>query len=483
MIPGWTSLARALKTGPAFTLRHALTLTLASLGVTVPLAFVAAVPPRAPAAERTPAPRQAVDARAPATRDFPALGAIRDVVGSTAPQWGRGVPLSIGCRQPQLVASALATDEHGRTVGAFVTPTGAGAEALQTVGLCASTRTSLDGRPTVVVDLDGGDTAIWQEGDMLISVTAPRFDPVALAALDRRAVRALTAHGCAALDPSVADAKRNPNRPDYVAHTVARTVRIEPVGLDAGDEDAITPLQDVEQVDMPTGVAGPPLPTPVSRPTPPEYPGAQETSIGVDAPAADPVGPGCGWAFTATAGPDDDAGAIRQSARELVERTKQSLTEQQRQWAKDAERYLKALGPYQRSARAWNAYADQVAAVQASWTDQRARLDQYEADMATWRTQRDALRRFRAGRDAARTQYEADQRACDAGWPFPSASPGATASGTGAPSPSATPGGSATPSPTPTLTCPPRRPAILDETEPYVGPKPAKPELWREPGR
>lgn len=476
MSPRWrSSLARALQTGPAFTLRHAAILTLACVGLTAPLAALAAVPPRGPSQARQPAPRPTVSVSAPAQHGFPALDAIQAVVGRSA-RWGRGVPLPLDCDQPPLVASATASSTDGRTIGAFVTPTGAGAEAFQRIRQCASSRAGVNGRPFAVVDLDGGNTVIWQRGDMLMSVTAARFDPVTLAAIDRRAVRALRVNGCIDLDPTVADARRSPDRPDYAPHTIARTVRIDPVNVHVGGEDALTRLLDVRQVRVPDGVAGPPLPEPVDRPEVPQYPGVQQASISTDVPAADPVGPGCGWAFTDSVGPVDDRQAIEQAADALVELTQRDLRAQQKQWLQRVARYEQRRAPYERAAQAWNAYARRVAAVQKSWAHQRAELDRYDEQLTRWRSERDALSRFRAERDAASAQFEADTRACTAGRPRPSG----TASASPTPEPTTTPSGSSgAPTPVHTPACPPARPAILDQREPAVEPQPVMPHLWR----
>jgi hypothetical protein len=363
------------------------------------------------------------------------------------------------------------------TTGVYVMPVGAGGEAMAEIAKCSKQRPEVDGRTLAVYQVGDATVEVWNRGDVLVSLIATRA--VDTASLDAELLAALNTAGCADLNPSVKDARRNPARSDYTPYTTVRTVTIPPSTVTTKvAEDAVPHLADSQTREMPDGLEGPPEPAPVAKPDPLTHPGADPNSVDVAVQTEDKVGPGCGWAFTEATAPIVDAAKLEADAKAAEATARKNLPATQAQWEKSAEAFNAQWDTWSASANAWNAYVTALDATHASWEAQSELLSRYDRAKAGYDAQTAALAAFRADQKKAGEEYAAAVKACAAPAPDPSPSPGAT------PDVSPTPEGSGAPAPSATPTtvqeeCPAARPAILDEQPPAVGPQPAVPALWK----
>lgn len=448
-----------------FDLRHALAVTGSALALAVPLALVGTLD--APRADTPVSGAQSGDgAPAVAAHDFPAMAVVRAVLGSDA-QWGRALPVPTGCSPSTPVVSAIHSAD-GVTTGVFAMPTGAGRETFDQVASCASRSATVSGAQVAVLALDGGETALWARGDVLVSVTAARLPD--LAGTDEVLRAALASAHCADLAPTAADARRNPARPDYEPYTVPHEIAVPSSGTRlATATDVAGTVEPVEAMAMPDGIQGPPEPQAPEQPGALAWPGEEPTARTVEVVTADTVGPGCGWAFNAASAPAADEAELARKADAAYAAARQALLAAQAEWVGKAEAFNLDYPAWAKKRDAWNAYALKVARVHESWASQATALDAYTALRAQWKTEVDARTAFLAEQSAAQATYNKALTACDE----PAVEPTPT------PTPSASP--TPTPAPTSAQVCPPRRPAILDQEAPAVGPTPAAPDLW-QPG-
>lgn len=448
-----------------FTLRRALVMTGGALVVASALgtSFAITVPQQESGGDQQ---QSSVSESVVEASDFPALDTIRTVLGDDV-SWGRSVPVSFGCNAPDPVISATKSSGSA-TTGLYVMSTGEGAEAFQKVLSCASWSYTNDDVRVAVLPLSGGQVRIWQRGDVLASLSTQSSADIS--ATDS-ALRSALSNVCVNMSPSVEDAKRNPNRSDYTAYTKSETVTIAASGTTIPSRTEVGTLSDSTSQSLPSGLQGPPEPTPVTKPAALDYPGDEPLSKVVTVPAVDSVGPGCGWAFTDASAPVVDESAIDATAEKLKSQAKSDLEAAQAKWVKSATEFNEQYEDWATERDTWNAYAAELDSVHEKWSEQETLLANYQEALSEWTAQKKVRDDFIAAQEEARKDYEAQVAACSA-----------TSSPT--PTPSATPASTPTPTPTSSASsssvqsCPATVPQILSQAVPSLSAKPSAPTLW-----
>ena len=229
----------------------------------------------------------------------------------------------------------------------------------------------------------------------------------------------------------------------------------------------------VEPVDLPTRPADPvwpPLPTPVELPVAPFSPGPEPTAAVVVTPRRDPVGPGCGWAFTGQGAPTYDAAAAAATRAATIDAARGRLLLAQQAWRAAVVGYWQASARFETATVAYAFYADQVRSVGVAWSAiEQARAD-YRSALVAYRaavSERDALLAEQA---TALRAYQAALAACAV---VPTTPPAPTVPAT--PEQPGASGPPATSPTTPAPVCPPPRPAVLDRPVPPVPVPPVPP--------
>lgn len=369
------------------------------------------------------------------------------------------------------------------------------------------------------VSRSGVDSAVvsWRRGDVLIFLSGTPAQDLARYARDLDGVlEPRLGPVCTAQDSTAADATRSPYRPGYRPYTVSSTVRVPapstPQPSTGGNRSVPGPdLIDRSAVpatprDYPVW---PPMPAPVTEPVPPaEPPAAPPTSKDVQVPAADPTGPGCGWAFTGMKAPATDAAVISSARTRAEDAGRAQLQDATRAWQADVTQYWADYTAYEKAVPAYLAYRDTVDTVNAAWAVIDGQWAQYRAEFAGYQAAVTARADFLSRQAQARSDYDRAVARCEAPEPKPSPSPSPKPSPSPSPSKSAKPSPSPSkkpsppkPSPPPKKTknavfeggpgslvvstvvripmaregCPADRPAILDQDPPSVPAAPAPP--------
>ena len=429
----------------------AILVTAAAVALGALLATVLGITPGRPetaAAAPTPTPTaRSVDTPTVTAQPAPARSFVVGLLGND-PRWGAQIPVPFGCTLPAPVLSAEADG-----VGVHVFGPGLGGLVNQRIADCG-TSSKIGPLQVTTITVDGGRVTAWTRGDVLLTMTTSAAPGAAATDLDTRAVAALTPL-CADLSPAVADSTRNPTQGDYVPYTQTVTVSVppNPDAPDVGTSAPAIPAVEPTRTTVPDGLVGPPLPDPLPRPHPLQWPGLEPLSADVTVPAVDTDGPGCGWAFAGTVPPAADAQSIREAKAALVEAARAQLVSDQQTWATVAAAYVPALAEYTTQVTAWQAYVDQVQAVEDTWADQAADLATYRELEAAYTQAVADLETFMAAQDDAKADYERAMTACHA---------------------------PQEPGPSRPIECP-RRPAILDQAPPTVPDEPTPPILWAPP--
>ncbi len=502
-------------TGVLVALTGAVLAVLTVLGVTlmgVPLA------PRAPAAAAdtpTPTPTPSIDRVALASSSAqrvittvlgPAVTAGWTPAGIVA--WTGGTPFDAPCGRPTADAALsgsrvydLGKSQVVLTVSAYTA--GAGAVAMRDWSARLSTCTGA--RVTVLPVLapspdaflatllpdagrPGAAALFWRRGDVIAIVATASPDGRGLPALAARADPALSAAltgVCANQASTVADGARSPwlARDQFtgLASPIPVTTKPSPTPAPPAGVTPVpatwspTPLPSVSvpvrpadpvwPTDLPSGVASPVPPSPL--------PPAPVQSL-VPSRLDDPVGPGCGWAFTGQVAPPFDAATEAVLAQTRVAQAKQDLAAAQQAWQTEVVQYWQAVADYRAAAVAYTAYDAAVRQVARAWDRISAQRQAYADAVAAYNLAVAAREQFLLDQAAAQTAYDEAVAACPPvdGTPTPSDVPIPT---------SPAPTGASTGSPA-TSGCPPPVPAILQETAPAVPPLPTPPPDPRPTG-
>jgi len=504
-------------TGVLLTLSAAVLAVLTVLGITLMGVPLAPRPPAAVAATPTPTPTPSVDRVALASS--PAQRVITTVLGPAATTgwtpagivaWTGGTPFDAPCGRPtaDAVLSGSRVYDLGKsqvvlTVSAYAA--GVGAVAMRDwsarLSACAGARVTV--LPVLAPSPDaflatllpdagrpGAAALFWRRGDVVAIVATASPDGRGLPALATRADPALAAAlvGVGANPAStVADGVRSPwlARDQFTGLASPIPVTTKPSPTPAPPAGVtpvpatwspaplpsvsipVRPADPVWPADLPSGFASPVPPSPLAP--------APVQSL-VPSRLDDPVGPGCGWAFTGQVAPPFDAATEAVLAQTRVAQAKQDLAAAQQAWQTEVVQYWQAVADYRAAAAAYTAYDAAVGQVARAWDRISAQRQAYADAVTAYNLAVDARQQFLLDQAAAQTAYDQAVAACPpvAGTPAPSdaSTPSAAPTPT-APAPSGEP---ATPG------CPPPVPAILQETPPAVPPLPTPPPDPRPTG-
>lgn len=228
-------------------------------------------------------------------------------------------------------------------------------------------------------------------------------------------------------------------------------------------------------------------PADVTLPTPPPYPHSPErlpnppqqpkavlapeyppVVINVPLRVPDPVGPGCGWAFTGMIAPPEDPPQWKTDAEKSRTQAKEQLKAAVSDYHKKLKIYERAKADFDQLNPAWERYAEKVKEIDDAWRQQGERWTNYDKALEEWRKAKQAYDKFVAEQRKQQADYERQMRECQAPQPIPQPEP---LPSDGEPSDDLpTP----VPTPTPTVACP-TRPTILDAPAPQLPASPVPP--------
>lgn len=364
----------------------------------------------------------------------------------------------------------------------------------------------------------------WRNGDVVTYLIADNYNQDVLKNADafNAVLSAKLNPVCVNPESSLNDAKRTLWSGDtYTGYMINDTVTIPAVPLPNAVAKPVLPLigkdltpkgftytsgTKVEATPIPApelDVPGVELPEKPSYPVWPLLPQAPETPVLPKAPNATPPtiknvpiqvkddkGPGCGWAFTATAEPNFDPATAEQKKIADKKTATAALRVDASNWQGSVLTYWKDYSVYKSKIGAWVDYVKQVESVKAAWDKIAEQWRVYNDLLAKYETSKANNADFLKAQSEAKAKFEKETAICkarddkaaadkkkqqeEATKPStaPTASPGATAS----PTPSASP--TASPSPSSEddkVVCPVEKPEILDEKAPEVLPQPTPP--------
>ena len=141
----------------------------------------------------------------------------------------------------------------------------------------------------------------------------------------------------------------------------------------------------------------------------------------------DPVGPGCGWAFTGQVGPPYDATAEAVAAQGRVAQAQLDLSVAQQAWQANVVQYWSQVADYTTQADAYSAYAAAVRKVAVAWDRITAERTAYAAAVDTYNAAAAAREQFLLDQAAAQTDYDTAVALCGGVSPSTTPSPSALA--------------------------------------------------------
>ncbi len=482
-------------------------LTLAAIALPVVtvsglIAFGVGLGPRstegaAVAASASPRPTADVSAR-------PSALVVESLLASPPTGWTASAPAVVGASDPLLegcdavvpAGAATATRRFvagGRGVAVTVTAYSAGvgpvavSDRIERLASCpditAGASSTLAGVDAFVAWRSSSTVPPvsvlgWRRGDVVVSVYAAGRNPEGLAdrarALDARLLVALQGR-CAAIDSTLADAARSPyvEGVEFTGRIVPVPLVVEPLPTPDGASAPPT-LVPAPTISFPVRPADPvwptDLPSPVAVPPLPADPGPEPTATAIPSRAADPVGPGCGWAFTGVTPPQFSEADEAARVESLATAARGQLLASQDQWRQRVDAYRGEAAAYDEQLAAFLQYADAVRVMADAWDAITGARDAYQRDLAAYEAALLAVQQFAIDQESARVAYEAAVEACTAVAPTESPTP------IESPSPTATDPLTPSATPTPTVTgCPPVVPPILFEQPPVVPPSPTPP--------
>lgn len=320
-------------------------------------------------------------------------------------------------------------------------------------------------------------TSVIRHGDVVAHITETR------ATADRGAIEIAMTGGirdCADTTAYAEDqALRNPTVEGFTGWLQSEAVAYE--GQAPQRVDDLRPAD----VTLPTP---PPYPhSPERLPNPPQQPKAvlapEYPSVVINVPirVSDPVGPGCGWAFTGMIAPPEDPPQWKTDA----EKNRAQAKEQQKaaisEYQKKLKIYERAKTDFDRLNPAWDRYAAKIKEIEAAWQQQGESWTAYDKAVQQWRKAKEEFDKFVAEQRKQQETYEQQMRECRVPDPLPQPQP--------LPLPDDEPSDeepgdapddepSPTPMPTQTVACP-TRPPILDAPAPQVPASPTPPVQQR----
>lgn len=414
-----------------------------------------------------------------------------------------GVPAAAGSLE-RLFSSAsgpfeLSLNAYPAGVGAYAyskifdaisSCSGSSASSIGGLGVEAS---SLTTQPAGVTT----SSIMWRRGDVIIIASGSGASIPLTSDVDKILESSL-APLCIDEVSSKDDVSRNPffNRASFAGFKVPVVVTSPQPSLPSlapGEDPAVLevavpspnlPYSRVKVPSKPSYPVWPELPTPVAPPVAPTAPKPALVSKTLLIPQADPSGPGCGWAFAGMSAPIFDKASLGVDESQLRKDALSEMKADVPRWQQDVLQYWREYAAYKQQVAAYLAYAQQVSSVRAAWDAIALEWSAYNRDLAAYQSEVDAHAKFLDAQAAAKQDYDAALAACSSP-SSPTSSPSPTPSPTPTLSPSPSPSPSPTPSPSPSSprqTCPPPRPAIIDQTPPLVGPQPTPPPDPRPAG-
>lgn len=400
-----------------------------------------------------------------------------------------------------MVVSAFGAGEGSRLMTQV-----AGAECTSAVDL------KVTGTDAIRAKEKGNDVVLIRRGDLIIALvgTERSVSSEMAASVAEHMAKVIPAVGtCKNPDSPRSDFSRNPYvSPDtftgLLADREVRSPKLLPQKV--SDQD----LPGTAEVTLPVQPQFPywplALPNPVPRPTKPVPPAAMMESKTIQVRVDDPEGPGCGWAFTGQVPPPFDQAAADQAAAAATEAAVKAIDTDAERYRKEAEVYNAAVPKYIDATVVWNQYAVQVAETATKWNAQRAAQERYARDVEEYNN---AVRRYNdfVTRQAAANQNYQEQLALCAAQPQPEPTveptvaithtrtqtrtqtqepqPSVQPTSPAPVTPDVVPSVTATPegfAPMQVVTCPPVRPAILDQAPPAIPDQPVPPADPRPEG-
>lgn len=212
------------------------------------------------------------------------------------------------------------------------------------------------------------------------------------------------------------------------------------------------------------------------------------TSFGARVP--DPIGPGCGWAFTGFTPPPTDDALLTKTITETTAKKQAELHAGVSAYTTSLTAYDTARVEFDKLNPAWMQWAGEVSTIASKWRQQGREWDTYTTNKKRYDEAVKARDQFFIDRQKAQETYDAGMQACSVMvtpppvevttyptpiQPDPSTDPTASPSATSQPTMQPTPSVSTSqPPPHPQVPCP-ERPAILDQRPPAVPQEPTPP--------
>jgi hypothetical protein len=228
----------------------------------------------------------------------------------------------------------------------------------------------------------------------------------------------------------------------------------------------------------------------VATPDVPVIPTLPPSATSVPSRAPDPIGPGCGWAFTGQVPPAYDEVQQVALARGLEDQARARLLQAQGQWQSETLTFWQQVPTYAAQLREFLAYAAAVRDVALSWDSITGQRDAYDLAVQQYNDALALQQQFITQQQQAQAAYNAALTACanapvytplpaptytpPTQTPAPTGSSGPNPTATSTPT-SVSPGPTSTPSPPQPIGCPPARPVILDQPLPTLPPLPTPP--------
>lgn len=422
--------------------------------------------------------------------DTPAAAALVNTMSTEVPDFnapaptatGAGTAMTFPCETKAPTNAALgmmrtfANGDNKVVVNGSVYLPGAGRwvmnDLIKQLQQCDSDRGDVRGGTEVAelgaqaytINLPSGALTLVRRGDVILQISGPRQQADQVTTVLSQAL-AENMSACVDQVGADGDERRNPWLPNIPFQGKLEDVNITvpAMGLPAAPA-GVTPVPPtieipaVNDVTLPKRPADPvwpaALPAVVTKPTVPISPGVEPTSTVVRVPVRDESGPGCGWAFTATASPEVDDASLASRRAALVASARENLLNRQQAWRPAMQSFYTQWASFQTSLTQYRQYEAEVAAVSAAWAAISKQRADYDRAMREYQAAVKKRDEFLTAQLAAQTAYDAELQACLV------------------PPPAPTP---------PPVLCPPLRPAILDQLPPEVPPVPIPPADPRPP--
>jgi hypothetical protein len=198
----------------------------------------------------------------------------------------------------------------------------------------------------------------------------------------------------------------------------------------------------------------PALPKELDVPEPPAEPKPQTLKDVVDIRVPDPDGPGCGWAFAATAAAGYDAASIEARNDRREAEAQATLDADATRWVADVQAYWSSYAAYRQDVRDFRAYAKAVSETADAWSDIAQQWADYYDEYDKWETFEQYREDLIEAKAQAKIDFSDANTACDV--LATSANPDDVAEYAD--------------------TCPPERPEVLGVKVPKSQDAPSKPE-------